>query len=372
MSTIQHTDREYEQQLTTLREQILLMGARVEEMIASSIRALTDRNSALAKEVIDGDRRVDRLEIDVDHLCLTILARRQPVASDLRFLTTALKIVTDLERIGDLGVNICERTIELNAEPPLKPYIDLPRMAEVVQTMIRETLDAFVAGNADRAQTVLERDHIVDAYYGQIFRELLTYMLEDPTTIRRATKVQSIAKYLERIGDHATNLAEMVVFMARGKDIRHMGTVKTKAVRPHGVLFLCVHNAARSQMAEAWARKLFPVGVRIWSAGSEPDDKIDHRAILVMQEVGIDMAGARPKGIFEIPIGDVDIVIALCAEEICPFLPGNLVRKSWSLPDPTAASGSAEEILTAFRALRDELRQRLEAFMNTWASTTSV
>jgi phosphate transport system protein len=223
MTTIPHTDREYEQQLVSLREQILLMGAHVEQMIASSIRALTERNSELAKEVIDGDRRVDRLEVDADRLCLTILARRQPVAGDLRFLTTALKIVTDLERIGDLGVNIGERVLELNAEPPLKPYVDLPKMGEAVQGMIREALDAFVDGDVERAKAVIARDETVDAYYGQIFRELLTYMMEDPRNIFRATRIQSVAKYLERVGDHACNLAEMVVFMVRGQDIRHGG-----------------------------------------------------------------------------------------------------------------------------------------------------
>jgi len=143
------------------------------------------------------------------------------VASDLRFITIALKIVTDLERIGDLGVNICERVVELNQEPPLKPYTSLQMMAEAAQGMLREALDAFVAGDVERAQQVLTRDKIVDDYYGQIFRELLTYMMEDPRNIYRATRLQSVAKYLERIGDHATNLAEMVVYLVKGTDIRH-------------------------------------------------------------------------------------------------------------------------------------------------------
>jgi phosphate transport system protein len=166
------------------------------------------------------------MEIDIDELCMVILARRQPVASDLRFITMALKLVTDLERIGDLGVNISERVVELNDEPQLKPYVDLPRMADEVQSMLREALDAFVAGDPDRAQAVIERDKTVDAYYTQVFRELLTYMMEDTHNIYRATRLQSIAKYLERIGDHATNLAEMVVFMVKGKDIRHTGKLE--------------------------------------------------------------------------------------------------------------------------------------------------
>jgi len=175
----EHTNRDYEQELRKLREQILLMGAKVEESITSSIRALTERDTNLAERMIAFDRTINQMEVDIDGLCMQVLARRQPVASDLRFITMALKLVTDLERIGDLGVNMCER--------------------------------------------VIERDVNIDAYYSQIFRELLTYMMEDVRNIHRATRLQSIAKYLERIGDHATNLAEMVVFMVKGKDIRHGG-----------------------------------------------------------------------------------------------------------------------------------------------------
>jgi phosphate transport system protein len=223
LTSREHTNREYEQELRRLREQLLLMGAKVEEMIRGSIRALTERETAVAEQMIAFDKKINQLELEIDELCMQILARRQPVASDLRFITMALKLVTDLERIGDLGVNICERVVELNAEPPLKPYVDMPNMAREVQEMLHEALDAFVAADADRAQRVIVRDRNVDAYYMQIFRELLTYMMEDPRNIFRATRLQSIAKYLERIGDHVTNLGEMVVFMVKGKDIRHGG-----------------------------------------------------------------------------------------------------------------------------------------------------
>ena len=225
-SSREHTNREYEQELRKLREQVLRMGAKVEEIISGSIKALLERDTVLATRMIAFDRKINQMEIDIDELCLVILARRQPVASDLRFITMALKLVTDLERIGDLGVNISERVVELNDEPQLKPYVDLPRMADEVQSMLREALDAFVAGDPDRAQAVIERDKTVDAYYTQVFRELLTYMMEDTHNIYRATRLQSIAKYLERIGDHATNLAEMVVFMVKGKDIRHTGKLE--------------------------------------------------------------------------------------------------------------------------------------------------
>lgn len=227
-----HTDRAYEAELVRLREQLLFMGAKVEKMIGNAIRALVERDSELARDLIDEDHQVNKLELEIDDLCLRILAKRQPVASDLRFITMALKLVTDLERMGDLSVNVAERVLELNEEAPLKPYLDLPKMAEAVQAMVREALDAFVAGDAERAQLVIERDQIVDAYYAEIFRVLLTYMMEDPRKIYRATRVQSIAKYLERMGDHATNLAEMVVFMVRGKDIRHTGSSRNVSRPP--------------------------------------------------------------------------------------------------------------------------------------------
>ncbi len=226
----EHTNREYEQELRKLRELLLLMGAKAEEIINGSIRALIDRDSTLAEQMIAVDRKINQLEIAIDELCMQVLARRQPVASDLRFLTTALKLVTDLERIGDLGVNICERVLELNGEPPLKPYIDLPNMTQEVQEMLHEALDAFVDADVERAQRVIARDKNVDAYYTQIFRELLTYMMEDVRNIYRATRLQSIAKYLERIGDHATNLGELVIFMVKGKDIRHAGKLSDGSV----------------------------------------------------------------------------------------------------------------------------------------------
>jgi phosphate transport system protein len=223
-----HTGREYEADLQKVREDLLLMGARVEEMIARSMEALTQRDTKLAEQTMLIDRTINRIEMEIDENCLVILARRQPVASDLRFITTALKLVTDLERMGDLGVNICERVVELNEEEPLKPYVDLVNMAEMAQGMLRDGLDAFVSGDLDRAHAMIARDSEVDAYYSSIFRELLTYMMENPRNIYRATRVQSIAKYIERFADHATNVAELVVFMVRGKDIRHAGDLRAK------------------------------------------------------------------------------------------------------------------------------------------------
>jgi phosphate transport system protein len=226
MSPREHTDKEYEQELRQLREQLLVMGSRVESLIGDSIKALVERDSELANHTMAADRTVDRMEVELDGLCLQILARRQPVASDLRFITLVLKVVTDLERIADLGVNVCERVVELNLEPQLKPYVDIPRMGREVQAMLREALDAFVAKDAARARAIIGRDATVDALYAQVFRELLTFMMEDAHNVYRATRLQSVAKYLERMADHTTNLAEMVIFMIDGQDVRHQGSMR--------------------------------------------------------------------------------------------------------------------------------------------------
>lgn len=216
-----HIDREFERELETLREQVLLMGARVEGMLGAALRAFTNKDLALAQSTIVSDRQIDELELAIDELCLRILARRQPVASDLRFVTTALKLVTDLERIADLCVNICERVVELSDDPPLRSNNPIPKIAEMAQSMLHDALDAFVAGDALKAAQVVERDDVVDAYYAQLFPELVANMMSDPSTVERSTRVLSLAKYLERIADHATNIAEMVVFMVRGEDVRH-------------------------------------------------------------------------------------------------------------------------------------------------------
>ncbi len=218
---LRHTDREYESELQTLREQVLLMGARVEEMMTNAMKAFVERNAQLARDTMATDRQIDQLELDIDELCLRILARRQPVASDLRFITTTLKLVTDLERIGDLGVNVCERVVELCDERPLPAATTITRMSDVAGEMLHDALDAFVASDAKKAQAVIERDSVVDATYAQLFPELVALMMADPSCVFRATRLQSVGKYLERIADHSTNIAEMVVFMVKGEDVRH-------------------------------------------------------------------------------------------------------------------------------------------------------
>lgn len=220
-----HTDRNYESELRELHLKILEMGGFVEKQIANAIAALVERDDDLARLTIERDDVANKMDVEIDDRCLQLLALHQPAARDLRLITTALKITTDLERIGDMAVNIGERAVELNQEPQLKPMIDIPRMSEIAGVMLRESLDAFVRGDVDLALKVCRDDDRIDDLTKQLFRELLSYMAEDPRTISRGIRLIFVAKYLERIADHATNIAEMVVFMVKGKSIRHMGDV---------------------------------------------------------------------------------------------------------------------------------------------------
>lgn len=217
----EHFSRIYDAELNEIREKLLEMGGKVELMINNAMNSLVDRDSELAQRTIEFDHQINHLEVEIDEKCLQVLATRQPTARDLRFITLALKIVTDLERIGDQCTAVAKRALELNREPPLKPYIDLPRMAHWAGVMVKESLDAFVRGDDVLALKVCNDDQFVDDLNEQIQRELLTFMMEEPETISRAIKINYISKCIERIADHATNIAEMVIFMVKGKDIRH-------------------------------------------------------------------------------------------------------------------------------------------------------
>ena len=217
-----HTDRAYEEQLGQLRTAVLEMGGLVEEQIGQAVRALIQRDEALAHATIERDHTVNRFDVEIDDLSLKLLALRQPAARDLRLITTALKITTDLERIGDMATHIAERAIELAGEVPIKPYIDIPRMADVARDMLRRSLDAFVREDTELALSVCLADDTIDQLHEQLFRELLSYMVENPATVSRAMRLLFVSKYLERVGDHATNIAEMVIFMVKGKSIRHL------------------------------------------------------------------------------------------------------------------------------------------------------
>ena len=221
MSLRQHTSQEFEMELESVRQKIFEMGRHVDQVLESAGKALLGHDIDLGNQIIAGDQETDSMELEIDHFCLQILARRQPVAGDLRLLTSTLKLVVDLERIGDLGVSIAGRVVELGAEPPLTPYDDLMRMMTTAREMLADTLRALQNQDVASANRVIDKDEVVDAYYAQIFNEVLSRMRENPEDIFRATRIQAISKYIERIGDHVTNVAERVIFIISGEDIRH-------------------------------------------------------------------------------------------------------------------------------------------------------
>ena len=220
-----HTDRTYELQLEKLRSSVLEMGGLVEDQIAQAMRALTTRDRDLAQATIARDHMVNRLDVEIDDLAIKLLALHQPAARDLRLITTALKVTTDLERIGDLAEHIAERAQELAVELPIKPTIDLPRMADLARGMLHRSLDAFVREDEKLALAVCSADDTIDQLHEQLFCDLISFMADDPRTVSRAMRLLFVSKYLERVGDHATNIAEMVIFMAQGRSIRHLDKV---------------------------------------------------------------------------------------------------------------------------------------------------
>ena len=213
--------RHFDEELVRLKERLLTMAGMAERAVGKTIQALVDRSPTLAEEVIREDALIDRLEVEIEQICLELLARYQPEAKDLRFVAMVFKIVNDLERVGDQSVNIGERTLDLLKQPLLKPLIDIPKMAELAQGMLKDALDAFVNQNAELARAVCRRDEQVDHLNDQVFHELLVYMTQDPKTITRALDLILVGRNLERVADHATNIAEDVYYLVRGESIKH-------------------------------------------------------------------------------------------------------------------------------------------------------
>src|SRR5881397_3524367 len=217
----EHSVRHFQEELEQLKARLLEMGGIAEEQVRVAVKGLVDRDRDLIEHVLVGDQPINQLHIEVDNRCFTLLALYQPMAVDLRAIVAAVKINTDLERVGDLAINIAEAAQRYVAHLPVKKLIDIPRMANIAQGMLRDALDAFVRRDTALAQQVLDADDTLDSLKTQVFRELLTYMLQDPTTIEPALDLILVSRHLERIGDHATNVAEDVIFMVSAKDVRH-------------------------------------------------------------------------------------------------------------------------------------------------------
>jgi len=209
--------KSYHEQLEELQQEVLKMGTLVEQTIFNAVKSLKERNEELAQQIVDGDDFIDEYQIKIEDFCVKLLALQQPMASDLRVISTAMKIAIDLERMADHAVDIARVTLRLAGQPLIKPLIDIPRMAEITQKMIRESLEAYVHHDISRVEALIDYDHEVDALFNQVFRELLTFMMEDPRTIRQATQLLFVARYLERVADHATNLGEAIYYMVTGE-----------------------------------------------------------------------------------------------------------------------------------------------------------
>lgn len=222
---MQHTDTQFEEELKELKESILKMGGLVEEMMSKSLKALVERNSDIAQQVIDQDRPVNQLEMDIDQKCVHMLALRQPAASDLRFIILGIRISKDLERVGDLSVDVCQQVLDLNKSPEFRAYDDLVSMSVKSQFMVKNALDAFVKNDPELANKVCEMDDEVDDLKHKVFLDMAEFMGKNPQHVQQSLYFILISRHLERIADHATNIAEEVIFMVKGQDIRHRGKV---------------------------------------------------------------------------------------------------------------------------------------------------
>lgn len=225
MEPVERVTRHFQEELEQLKARLLEMGGLAEENVRLAVHGLVERNAPVIERVLEGDEPINRLHIEIDSRCFTLLALYQPMAADLRTIVAAVKINTDLERVGDLAVNIAEAARRYASHPPVKKLIDIPLMAEIAKDMLRDALDAFVRRDIDLAQQVLDADDRLDALKTQIFRELLTFMLQDPVTIEPALDLILVSRHLERIGDHATNIAEDVIFIVSARDVRHHGRI---------------------------------------------------------------------------------------------------------------------------------------------------
>jgi len=221
MEPTERTRRHFQEQLQALKERLLTMGGLAEESVRLALQALVDRDPRLVDRVTAADHPINQLHIEIDQRCFTLLALHQPMAGDLRTIVAAVKINTDLERVGDLAVNIVEAASRYLSHAPVKPLIDIPQMADIAQRMLRDAIESFVTRDMALAQTVLDRDDRLDGLKTQVFRELLTYMLQDPRTVEPALDLVLVSRHLERIGDHATNIAEDVIFLVSARDVRH-------------------------------------------------------------------------------------------------------------------------------------------------------
>lgn len=354
-----------------LKKEIIEFGVLVEDMIDKSIAGLLDRKEAPLAEVIEIlEPATNERELKIDDLCTTTIAQYEPRARDLRIVLMIYKMNNDLERMGDHAANIAESGLFLISRPPVKPLMDIPRMAEETIRSLKNAISSFIDENAALAQEVCERDYIIDALHDQIFRELVTFMSSDPTTIERSLHLIRISNNLERIADLSTNVCEDVIFMVEGRVIKHhleeRQRERSDTMNKIKVLFVCAHNSARSQIAEAFLNNIAGDRFQAESAGMEPG-VLNPLAVEAMQEVGIDISQNTTKSVFEKYRNDelFSYVVTVCAEaETCPIFPGlRMETLHWHFDDPATFTGTHEEKMAKIRRVRDAIKEKVAGFV---------
>lgn len=357
-------ERHLDEELRELNTLILRMGALAEEAVYLSIEALKKKDTSLAEKIIKDDKKIDLLEIEVEEKALEILATGQPWAIDLRFVTTGMRINSELERIADLAVNIARRVVEMGDAPLLKPLIDVPKMTEIARKMVHNAIESFLERDEKLAEDVILFDSEADKLRDLIQNELVyDYMEKDGATAPRAVPLLLVSRHLERVCDHATNIAEDVIFMVRAKTVKHKRLKKEK----DKILFVCVHNSARSQMAEAFLKEEAGDKFEVTSAGLEAGE-LNPIAVKVMKEAGIDISGNKTTGVKELleakeRFGYVITVCDSAHSEKCPVFPGAKHYLNWEFDDPSGFSGTEEEKLEATRKIRDEIRLKILSWL---------
>jgi arsenate reductase len=356
-------ERKFDEELNELKKKILEMTSLVNDIIEKAVRALIEKNEELANQVEKTDEEVDNFENEIDQFCLELLARYQPAAIDLRFITSIMKINNDVERIGDLATTIAHKAKIIMKHQPVEIPQNIIKIHNDIKEMLKDVINSLIEKNENKAKEICQRDKKIDELYVETFRQILDLIINGNLNVKAGIELILTIKYLERIADHITNIAEDVVYLVSGESIKHK-----KELNKERVLFVCVHNSARSQMAEAYLNHF--AGDRFFaeSAGIEPGI-LNPYVIKVMKEDGIDISRNKTKSVFDFyKQGKLySYVITVCEQEAaekCPIFPGGGKRLHWSFPDPSKFTGSEEEILDKVRKVRDEIKEKIKEFIN--------
>ncbi|MBN1384786.1 MAG: phosphate signaling complex protein PhoU [Elusimicrobia bacterium] len=352
----------FEEKMINLKREISEHTSLVESMIEKSIRGLVNKDKELLREVKEKDEpRANDYEIEIDELCTNIVAQFQPKGKDLRTVLMILKMNNDLERIGDHAVNISESCMYLLNHPMIKVDVDIPKIADIAKTMLKNSINSFMNEDAELAKSVCESDVLIDKLKYEAYNKVIASMTSDSKIIKYSLNILRINNNIERIADLSTNICEEVIFMVEGKVIKHHRNEDDGNISKKKVLFICTHNSARSQMAEALLKTLYSDKYYVYSAGTEPAG-VNPYAVKVMAEIGIDISDYQSKNLDSFSGKRFDFVITVCdnAKETCPFLPGAEKYKHKSFSDPAQTKGTDEEILAVFRRSRDEIKEWIE------------